>query len=116
MPTWPASLPQDPSLDGYSSEDQSGMLRSEMDSGPPKQRRRFTATTENISLSWLMTKTQLSTFNSFYKTTLLEGSLAFDITHPVNGWTVSARFTAPAQRSPIYINMWRVNAVIEILP
>ena len=91
MPAWPASLPEL----GLSSSDQkeSSTIRTSMEVGPSKLRRRVTKPRARIvdALSEF-TGAQRTIFDSFYDTTLVYGSLAFDYEDPHSDGTVSVRF------------------------
>lgn len=123
MPTWPASLPQ--SLDGpIQKRRDSGMIRSDMDTGPAKQRRRFTAVVKYYSGSMLMTGDQVATFEAFYSDELGEGALSFDgLENPETGSTTgSMRFREDPEFTSVHgaanagDRLWRVNMEIEVLP
>jgi hypothetical protein len=118
MATWPASLPQSLQVTGFQESYQNQVLRSEMEAGPPKQRRRFSATTDKVAGQIIVTKAQLSTFNSFWDGDIAGGALAFDWQHPITGNPASMRFVEPfnvrlAQGSN---DEYVVELKLEILP
>ena len=65
MPSWPATLPQNFKADGYSETGDEVVVRTEMDAGPPKVRRRHTAKTTLLGGRMILTKTQVATLESF---------------------------------------------------
>lgn len=73
---WPLGLPG-PIADNYGIELQDTALRSAMDTGPGKVRRRFSSYSTYITANWRMTRAQLNTFHSWYGNTLQQGSLTF---------------------------------------
>lgn len=77
MTIWPESLPQKP-LRGLSETRQKASLRSDMDSGGPKKRRRFTAAIRNVDVPIVFTQSERATFDTFYNDTLAEGVTVFD--------------------------------------
>ena len=87
-----------------------------MEQGPAKVRQRTTAGVRNLSLGYLLSKSQIDDLELFYKTTLKGGSLSFDFTHPREAVTVSCRFVAPPQYSASNGNFFKVNIDLEILP
>lgn len=89
MATWPASLPTMPIAGGYGEKPQSQVLRSDMDAGPAKTRRRFTAGTRELTYSLRMTQDQADTFEAFFDNQIAAGALPFDIEQPRTGATVS---------------------------
>lgn len=119
MAVWPGTLP------GFSVEltDQriDGTIRSSMDAGPAKVRRRFSAVSRIIETAVTLTAAQRATFDTFFADTLGEGSLPFDFDDPADGTTVELRFLAPPQMTAIavasgYVSQWRVQMSLEILP
>lgn len=93
MAAWPGTLPE---LEiGATERRQSGFLRSTTETGPYKQRPRFTKTARFLSGTILIDEAQRATFDTFYNTTIDEGSGEFDFTDPADGSTASVRFTAP---------------------
>lgn len=92
MPTWPATLPQTPLIEGFSDEPQDSVLRSQM-TGLNKQRNRYTAALHDVSESYLLTPSQFDTFVSFYKDDLGNGAADFSKKNPINGLTETYRFS-----------------------
>ena len=73
---WPRMLPG-PQRDGYTVELQDTLLRSAMDTGPGKVRRRFTTGSAYVSATWLFTRQQLDWFHIFYTDALANGADVF---------------------------------------
>tara|TARA_Y100000310_G_scaffold324866_2_gene387344 strand:- start:10384 stop:10746 length:363 start_codon:yes stop_codon:yes gene_type:complete len=94
MPTWPSSLDK---LSLNTSEARGdGTIRTPMDAGIAKARRRFSAVPRAVSMSLILpTSSDRTTFDDFFSDTLSEGSLRFDFTDPIGGATVEARFSGP---------------------
>ncbi len=113
--SWPDTLPQQPLVKGFSGTVQDTLIRTSMDAGPEKIRRRFTAASEYFTLTWFMTKQQLNTFRSFFKDTIADGSIEFEMNHPITGETVLVRFRGPYQFVSTGVH-WRISAEIEVLP
>lgn len=80
---WPATLPQCPILNGFSEQRQRNLAFFDPDVGPPKIRRRSTAVGVLTNLAFRMTTTQLAAFNTFFETTISDGSLPFTWAHPI---------------------------------
>lgn len=96
MPTWPLSLPTTPLQSSYREGQQAGSaIRSNVETGPPKQRNRFTACIKPFQVAYAMTGAQLDTFWTFYRTTLGNGALSFDgLPHPRTQAAATHRFDA----------------------
>jgi len=120
MADFPSSLP---GLEiGAELTQQQGFIRSPMDSGPTKQRKRFTAVSRYFSGTMLLTKAQKETLETFYQDTISYGADTFTYTDPVdNSTSVNARFMQPPSYSALVggtdgVQLWRANVSIELLP
>lgn len=92
MATWPASLPQTLLYD-LTEKRQAGKVRSQMDTGPAKQRSRFTATTKEYAGNLPpLTQAQVATFKTFYETTLGQGTDSFTWVDPFLDTSAALRF------------------------
>lgn len=73
-------------------------MRSPMDIGPAKVRRRFTATSRYLTGTiYLTTKAQRTTLDNFFDTTTQGGTLEFDMADPADGATEVFRFLGPPE-------------------
>jgi len=117
MIVWPASLPQEPLLQGFGEQVPNTVIRSQMEAGPSKVRRRFTAGVRNIDCQMRLTADQLETLDAFFMTTIAGGALSFDWKHPRNGTAVTFRFIEPPSYSPVARGtVWHASLRLEILP
>ncbi|MNZ97837.1 hypothetical protein D3C78_1170980 [compost metagenome] len=73
MIEYPKYLPA-PQLDGFGLNTADPTIRSEMQSGRARQRRRFTNVPESAQCSWLMTPLQASYFKAWHKSVLIDGA------------------------------------------
>lgn len=85
MPTWPASLPQEPLIKEYQEAPKSNVIRSEMSYGPAKARRRSTAKMTNAQTIYLLTQAQRETFEQWFENDIADGALAFNWPRPRGG-------------------------------
>ena len=115
MPTYPATLP-DPLSGSYQETAPETTIRTRMDAGPDKVRQRFTAAPTKIKFALLLTKSEVSTLDTFFVTTVKGGSLEFDYTHPRTAASVKARFTGTPSYTSVDPNNYRSNIELEILP
>jgi len=92
---WPATLPQTVDRDGYDETFVDTTIRTQMDAGEPKTRRRFTAGIQPIVIRLRLTDTQVTTLETFFKTDTASGSLPFNWTHPRKGTAVVMKFKGP---------------------
>ena len=115
MDDWPASLPQKPQQDGFSATKVDGRLRTAMSEGPEKVRRRFTATSENLTCAFFFSAAQLAVFKTFFDTTLVGGSLAYNWVHPVTSAACICRIQDMPVVSAIGVD-WQATFMVEVLP
>jgi len=92
--TWPAELPSTLLIDGFSKQPQSSVIRTAMDAGPKKARRRYTARTVKFSGKQIFDAAELAAFEKFYQFTLADGVLRFNFTDPSTLEAAEFRFTA----------------------
>ena len=117
MPDWPESLPQQFLQRGYVEGFGDNVIRSPVDAGIEKTRRRFTAVARPLTGRMLLTKAQLDTFRTFYTDTIGDGSLEFDFpkpNEPDETYTVKFR-SAPSWSNPGG-NNYDITLELNILP
>ncbi len=80
-------------FDGYRQKRESALLRTEMESGPPKQAkvRSRVMLTRTVKI-YLASKADFQAFENWYASTLDLGALWFNMRDPVSGTTVLGRF------------------------
>jgi hypothetical protein len=117
--TWPGTLPIDHFL-RLRDKMQSNRVRTAMDGGPAKQRRRFTSNVRFVQEAITLTNTQRVTFDTFYGTTLGDGVDEFNWIDPQGTGSVEFRFTADPQFTSVGLRsdgpVWRTTLPLEILP
>lgn len=116
-PVWPLSLPQRPLAQGFNEQVPNTLIRTQMEAGPPKVRRRFTAGIRTMDMQLRITPAQVDALDVFYDSTLQGGALPFDWVHPRTGVAATYRFVEP----PSYATMargrlWTATLKLEILP
>lgn len=117
-PVWPGDLPQNV-LIGATMLRETNVIRTPTDGGPAQVRRRSSSAVTRVSTPIVLTQAQRDSFDTFFETTLSDGALRFDWTHPVSGNTVEFRFLGPplfslgmSGNGPI----WSTTLALEILP
>lgn len=117
VPSWPTTLPQQLFVNGYRQSFAETTIKSEMDAGPAKVRRRFTAGVEPVSGTMLLTETQLGYLRTFFVDTLLGGSLRFSWTKPpAHTAACEMRFTESPSWTAVEPEVYEVSLSLEILP
>lgn len=118
---WPPSLPS-PKVDDLTESAVELGLRTSMDAGLPKMRRRFTAAPRPISCSLVLTRAQVATLDTFFVDTLEAGTLTFDWTDHRTGDDAVYRFVSKPQYRPraprqaAATEVWVATLELEIIP
>ena len=116
MANWPATLPASVLQEGFAETLPDTALRTSMDVGPAKLRRRTSAAVRPVRAALNLSTSQAADIETFYVSTLEGGTLPFDFTDPRTLATQSFRFTAPPSLSPLSGNLWRASLDMERLP
>ena len=103
---------------GYSKKRESALLRSEMDSGPPKQARvKYNVMEVHSVKIYVSSNANFQLFETWYSDDLAEGANWFNFTDPVTKSTVQARFKDGGYTAtPMTADMenWEIAAQIEV--
>lgn len=94
IPVWPTTLPDYLLQDAYSDAFPDNILRTQMEVGPAKLRRRSTSTPRKFDGSVWLTSSQHGDLSTFYITTTLGGTLRFSWKDPVSRAVAEFRFAA----------------------
>lgn len=117
IPAWPNTLPQRLLVNGFDESPADALLRSNMEAGPAKQRRRSAAGSRTVNGKLVLTSTELADLLTFFNTTLLNGSLRFSWVEPRDGTTANEmRFTAVPSFTAINGYLYDVTLPMEIMP
>lgn len=117
IPSWPVTLPPYLLQSGYSEALPKNIIRSPMEVGPAKVRRRGTSGVRQISGKQYMTSAELAIFIPFFETDLLYGTLRFSWVWPVDGTTaVEFRFVEAPTITAAGGETFEVSMSLEILP
>lgn len=118
---WPAGLPQAPQVAKYSQVDQDRTVRTSMDVGPAKVRRRATAAIETCEIELRLTRAQVATLKTFFRDTAQAGAVAFEWKHHETGQQVDYRFVGPPTFTPSAprqagTEIWSATFQLEAMP
>lgn len=115
MASWPASITADCwRQEDYTQTPPDVTLRTEMDAGPAKARRRFTATTAPLTGSLTLTSAQMADLLTFYAQ--VGGFTSFDSADPYTGAYQKQRFVKPPSFKQLGGGNWQVMLNLEIMP
>lgn len=73
MSAWPSTLPL-PKLSGYGLQAGDPTVRTDMESGPARVRRRFTAAPDKLTLSFVLNVAQMVIFRAFWISDFQQGA------------------------------------------
>lgn len=119
MATWPTTLPQCPTINGYSENIGSLIIRSGTDAGPAKMRRRGNRP-QTMHVRFTMNQDQIDTLDTFINTTI-KAVGRFDFTHPRKNTLVEVRII-PTGEGELYTidymapDLWSISMTFEVLP
>ena len=113
--TFPKRLPY-PTVEGYSIRPDEAIIRTDMEAGPARQRRRYTQTPSKIAVKWIMSPEQFCLFEAWYKYYAKEGAEWFVITllGGIGLTEQEARFTQQFEASIIAGRLWQITTELEI--
>ncbi len=118
---WPAGLPQAPQLRELRESLPRLVVRSGMDVGPDKVRRRLTAGVRLVSIELKLTRTQCALLDEFFVETCLGGAEPFDWKNHRTGADATYRFLEPPVLIPLAprqsgTEYWVARFELEMLP
>jgi len=119
MSSWPTTLPA-PLANGYSLKPVDQSIRTNMEVGAARSRRRTFARNDKVPVSWLFSDDQMAIFRTWFEhgTTGAAGGAAwFSIVLSIGTGgmaTVTARFIGPFTANRIDRANWVVTAELEI--
>ena len=100
---------------GFSEAPPNNLLRTSMDAGPAKVRRRATSGVRVYNLKMFFSSTNLAIFETFLTTTSKNGSLAFDFRNPRTKVETDFRFVNQPRYTPMNEG-YVVDCVMEEMP
>lgn len=109
---FPVTLPPPNYPLGEELED--SVLRSSFEDGTVQTRQKFTRVRTTYTVEWSnMPDEHKRTLESFFKTDVKGGALAFNWTHPQNGEALTVRFTEPPKFSLTVTKYWTVSITLQ---
>lgn len=119
--SWPSAFPELPTYIGTTEGPPDVVIRTPMDVGPPKIRRRMTTGSRMCDIRLLMTATVLNAaspngFDAFYVTDCLCGTSTFTWKNPRTEASVTMRFASVPQYRSLGGANYEVTFTAEILP
>lgn len=116
MAVWPVTLPA-PTVRGYALNPVDPVIRTDMEAGPTKNRRRFTQAPTDVPVTFKFTEAEFAIFEKFHSVDIFDGVSWFDNIPLINGQGISnytARFKTMWQATALGNKNWSVMATLEI--
>jgi len=115
MTDWPDTLPQRFLRNGLSETLADNVIRSQVDRGPAKVRRRTISNVRQLSASMRMSHAEWSTFLTFYMD-ILKQTLPFNMPDPFDeNATITVRFVSVPRKTYFSPGAVRVDMSLEIM-
>ena len=113
---WPAGLQQKVNQQGFEKAIGSTKIRTEVDVGPAKVRRRYTRGVDNYRVTMNIDRSDIPDFEEFYDIDLNGGVLPFDFENPITGTTQEFRMVDDPRIVNIGGNAFQISMLWEKLP
>ena len=115
-PQFPVERIPLPSVDGYTISPGEAVIRTDMESGAARSRRRFSQTPARVSVRWNLRPLTYAIFESWFKHEILDGAEWFELPllAGIGMATTQARFTKAYQAKLVRKNQWEVTGELEI--
>lgn len=114
---WPATLPV-PLVSGYSFGPVDATVRTDMDAGPARVRRRFTDTPDMLKAAWRFTEAQMAAFRAFWEDDIASGAAWFNLSlrdgRAAGMATRACRFNGPFHAQYEGAGIWTVQGELEV--
>ncbi|MBR8084566.1 hypothetical protein [Burkholderia vietnamiensis] len=113
---WPDRLPA-PMAAGYSYQPQAPFIRTNMDNGLARQRRRFISIPTQVSVTWTLSQEQLALFEAFVHYDLLDGVCWFSavVFSGMERQNVKARMISAYKIDNIEPGVWKASVTLETI-
>lgn len=116
MAVWPFNSETKIETGSWNESPPDNTIRSKMEVGPEKIRRRTTANIRPVSFIMNLNDAELDILDEFYTNDTFSGADEFDYIHPRTSDNVKARFADKPSYNDIIKGVYKVNISLEILP
>lgn len=117
LSAWPSTLPQRLMRENNGFRFGENRVSFQPDQGAPLDRRTGTAGPDEFSGSVVLASpTLFTTFQTFFKTTLKQGTLPFTWTHPVTAAACTCKIIGRPELAPVGGGAWRLQLTLLLLP
>ena len=119
MATWPSTLPG-PMLAGYALNPMDQSIRTDMEVGAARSRRRTVTRSDKLPVSWTFTDAQMAIFRAWFENASTgadggAGWFTLDLYVGDGGYSSkTCRFVGPFQSAMLEGHNWRIGATLEV--
>lgn len=114
-PSWPSGLQQKINQDNFGLKKGPTTIKSDVDIGPSKVRRRFTKSVDILTASIWINSSEYTTFENFYNIDANGGATPFYFTHPITNLQITVRFMDEPSYRRVGATTFSVSFTLEIL-
>lgn len=114
MATFPANLQKKMIRSGYGIKPMDPVIRSDMEVGSPRTRRRTFARNDKVTFSLIVTEAELTQLRSFIDNDANGGAAWFDLALPGCEPADEAKLKAYPEIQRFSINCWKVDIEVEV--
>lgn len=111
---WPTSIPQLLRLDGQKAQRKNNVIRTQMDAGPSKARKRYTVSEKLFEGTIIVTEEERQILENWYRDTLGDGTLRFAMKDPQSLQLSEFRFTEDYTEVSLE-GLWKITMKLEKL-
>ena len=116
MVTWPSTLQALLNESNFNMEFGAVTIISDMETGPPKRRNRFTKGIDRFSTQIWIKKSDYPTFELFFKTSLNHGINSFGYNHPISGVPTEFKIVGTPRVSTVGGENFSIDMTWEAVP
>ena len=115
--SWPPGLPQYPLQKNIKGGPEDATIRSKTDYGADRVRQRYSGAVKYFpNITYYFTAAEFAIFETFYETTLKNGSQRYIHLHPINRTAATLRMRGPYIAVPLSFDCISVSFNVEVLP
>ncbi|ARQ46670.1 hypothetical protein [Oxalobacter formigenes] len=103
-------------VDGYKISPQNATVRTEMETGPARQRRLSASMPTQLSVKWIMQRLEFKVFEAWFKHTIFDGTAWFvmEVDNGMGMTETDCRFVGPYTVELAAKGIYNVSATLEV--
>lgn len=113
---WPTGITQNAVSGSVREQQQRNVFSFEPDAGVPIERRKSSIAMSTLSFISIVSRSQKALLETFYRTDLSDGVLAFTRKHPRTGSTITCKFSSAPEFSDLASGYHQVQIQLQVMP